>query len=282
MSIINATATTRTRPILLLVVAVLCGCSAQPPLSDIVYARDKAIYPLDHYTPHKTVDNISVAMVPYAPGHNIYADPQPPPQPSVEIEADTETRTDSDTHNGHGLNVLEAGVQPLRLIVLQQGNGEILLDPEHITGVAGNIRYQTYTAAQAIDLVLQSDVFREAIKGSHVRPLLRSILGGEVLVAAVKGGVKGIASGGIVGGTSGVAKGAAGAGMERAYGYEKALRQLITREYNDQALKRQTLYPGYHTDGLIFLPSQKGITRIDIPAYDMQTKKAVLISLELQ
>lgn len=259
----------------------MCGCSTQPPLSDIVYARDKAIYPLEHYTPHKTIDNISVAMVPYAPGHNIYADPQLPQQPPhVEIEAETET-DDTNNNKRNGLNVLEAGVQPLRLIVLQQGSGEILLDPEHITGVAGNIRYQTYTAAQAIDLVLQSEAFREAIKGSHIRPLLRSILGGEVLVAAVKSGVKGVASGGIVGGTSGIAKGAANAGMERAYGYEKTLRQLITREYNDQVLKRQTLYPGYHTDGLIFLPSQKGITRIDIPAYDMQNKKAVLISLEL-
>ena len=258
----------RTLLILLLASAVSGGCSSQPPLSDIVYARSKAIYPLDHYAIYTAVDGINVAVVPYAPGHNIYADPHLPPQP----------RTD----NGNGLNVLDAGVQPLRLIISYQGSGEILLDPEHITGTSGDVRYQTHTAAQAIDLVLQSDVFHEAIKGSHVGPVLRSILGGEVLVAAVKGGVSGMASGGLVGSTSGVAKGAAGITMERAYGYEKALRQLITREYTDQALKRQTLYPGYHTDGLVFLPSQKSITRIDIPAYDMQAKKALLISLELK
>ena len=258
----------RTLLILLLASAVSGGCSSQPPLSDIVYARSKAIYPLDHYPLHKNMDGISIAVVPYAPGHDIYADPHLPPQP----------RTD----NNKGLNVLDAGVQPLRLIVSHQGGGEILLDPEHITGVAGNVRYQTYTAAQAIDLVLQSDVFHAAIKGSRVGPILRSIFGGEMLVGAVKGGVSGMASGGITGSTSGVAKGAAGTTMERAYGYEKALRQLITREYTDQSLKRQTLYPGYHADGLIFLPSQKSITRIDIPAYDMQAKKPLLISLELK
>ena len=205
----------RTLPTLLLVSAALCGCSSQPPLSDIVYARSKAIYPLDHYAMYAAVDGINVAVVPYAPGHNIYADPLLPSQPH--------------TDNGNGLNVLDAGVQPLRLIVSYKGNSEILLDPEHITGVSGDVRYQIHTAAQAIDLVLQSNDFHEAVKGSHVGPVLRSIFGGEVLVGAVKGGVSGMASGGLVGSTSGVAKGAAGTTMERAYGYEKALRQLITR-----------------------------------------------------
>ncbi len=257
--------TRRTLLTLLLASAALCGCSSQPPLLDIAYARNQAIYPPDRYTIHKTMDNINVAVVLYAPGHDIYADPQQP-----------------QTKNSHAVNVLDAGVQPVRLIVSYQGSGEILLDPEYITGVSNDVRYQTYNAAQAIDLVLQSDVFHEAIKNSHVGPVLRSILGGETLVAAAKGGVSGMASGGITGSTSGIAKSAANITMERASGYEKALQQLITRVGTDQALKRQTLYPGYHADGLIFLPSQKNITRIDIPVYDMQAKKTLLISLELK
>lgn len=111
--------------------------------------------------------------------------------------------------------------------------------------------------------------------------MIKSVLGGEIFVEAVKGGVGGVASGGITGGASGVAKGATGTGMERAQGYEKALIRMITQEYTGQAIQRQTLYPGFIADGLIFLPSQAGITEIRIQVYDLNNKKAISLHMKL-
>ena len=86
----------------------------------------------------------------------------------------------------------------------------------------------------------------------------------------------------MTGGVTGVAKGAAGITLERAQGYKKALIQLITTEYTHQAIKPQTLYPGFIADGLIFLPSGVGIEELRIQTYDLKTKKAVLLNLRIK
>jgi hypothetical protein len=70
-----------------------------------------------------------------------------------------------------------------------------------------------------------------------------------------------------------VAKGAVGTGMGRAQQYEKGLIHLLTREYTGQQVKRQSLSPGFLADGLIFLPSQVGITELHLPVFDLNSKK---------
>jgi hypothetical protein len=122
----------------------------------------------------------------------------------------------------------------------------------------------------------------QAIKGSQVGPVIKSILGGEIIIAAAKSGVGGAASGGITGGATGAARGAAGVTLERAQGYEKALVQLITREYTDQAIKRQTLYPGFIADGFVFLPSHSGITELGLQVYDTTAKRPISIRLQIK
>jgi hypothetical protein len=112
--------------------------------------------------------------------------------------------------------------------------------------------------------------------------VLQSLLGGEILLEAVRGGVSGVASGGITGGASAVAKGAAGIGLERAQGYENALIHVITKEYTDHAIARQTLYPGFTADGLIFFPSRVGITRIEIRCYAPASKRAITLAMDLR
>lgn len=239
------------------------GCASRP-LPVVAYPR--AIYPINHYPISAKSGGLSIAAIPFAAGRDVYADPEKSDNPRVKPPID----------------VLQAGVLPVRLILSNQTGHEIALEPDQILGAAGEVVYRPYTPQEAIDLVIHSDAFKQAIKGSQVGPVLKSILGGEILLEAVKGGVGGVASGGITGGASGAAKGVSGVGLERAQGYEKALIELITREYAGQALPRKTLRPGYIADGLIFFSSQAGITEIRIQAYDLTEKRAVPLNLKIR
>lgn len=247
--------------VLCLLFLLTFGCATSRPLPKVVYPR--TIYPLNHYPMSAESNGLKIAAVAFAPGRDLYADPA----------------KQSEEGGGLPLNVLEAGILPVRLIVLNMTEDEILLDPDQITGISGETIHRTYLPQEAVDRVVQSQAFKEAIKGSQVGPVVKSILGGEILVEAVKGGAGGVASGGITGGVSGVTKGATGVGLERAKGYEKGLIQLIAREYTGQAMQRQTLYPGFIADGLIFLPAQAGITELRIQAYNLNNKKTISLQM---
>jgi hypothetical protein len=180
------------------------------------------------------------------------------------------------------MNVLNAGVLPVRLIVWNNSSGELVLDPAEIMGRADDVSYRPYPPEDAVAVVTGSEEFKNAIKGSQVGPVLQSLLGGEMLVEAVEGGVSGAASGGLTGGASGAATGAAGTGLARARSYEKSLVRLIETEYKDHAITHQTLYPGFTADGLVFLPSRVGITRLDIRLYTPETKRTIHLETTLR
>ncbi len=246
-----------------LLLSAATGCAAQP-LPAIVYPR--VIYPASHYPVSAEASGVKIAAVPFAPGRDVYADPAAPSVARADLP----------------LNVLDAAVLPIRLIVWNDSSEEIVFDPNQIAGLAGAASYYPYPPQDAVEIVTHSDAFRSAVKGSQVGPVVQSLLGGEILLEAVRGGVSGVASGGITGGASGVAKGATGVGLERARGYEKALIQLITKEYTDHAIARQTLYPGFTADGLIFLPSRVGITRLDIRLYAPGSTRTISIGMDLE
>lgn len=239
------------------------GC-ATTPLPKIIYP--KAIYPMNQYPVSAESEGLKIAAIPFGPGRDIYADPSQPLREQSELP----------------LNVLDAGVWPVRVIFLNESGDEIMIDPNQIIGMAGSVSYRTYTPQEAVDLVVQSKVFKDASKDSQIGPVIKSLLGGDIFVGAVKGGVSGITSGGIVGGASGLAQGATSTGMERAQGYEKALIQLITGEYTTKAVQRQTLYPSFITDGLIFLPAKAGIMEIRVQAYDQNSKKAISLLMKVK
>lgn len=250
--------------ILFFLASSLWGCVSVKPIPNLIYPRP--IYPISRYPMASESAGVKAAIYPFAPGRDVYTDPAKP----------------AERDGGLSLNVLDAGVMPVRLILLNEGEEEILFDPDQIRGMVGEVAFRTYSPQEAVDLVTQSKEFKEAIEGSQVGPVLKSILGGEIFVEAFSGGVSGVASGGITGGASGVAKGAAGVGIGRARQYERGLIQLLTREYTGQQIKRQTLAPGYFADGLIFLPSQVGITEIAIPTYNPSTKKSILLKVGME
>lgn len=100
------------------------GCAAKP-LPKIIYP--KAVYPMSHYPVSAESEGLAVAAVPFAPGRDIYGDPSKP--------ADEQAKP--------SLNVLDAGIWPVRLIVLNETGDEITIDPSQIIGMAGPVSYRT-------------------------------------------------------------------------------------------------------------------------------------------
>lgn len=247
----------------LLLCLAAVGCVAAP-LPQVVYVS--AIYPQSRYPTSAEAEGIAVAVVPFAPGRDVYGDPTLP-------ERGRDPRS---------LNVLDAGMLPVRVIVWNNSREEIVLDPEQIMGLADGVAYRPHSPSDAVAVVTGSDEFKNAIKGSQIGPVLQSFLGGEMIGEALRGGVRGVASGGVTGGASGMAAGATGAGLSRARGYEKSLVQLITAEYTDRAITRRTVYPGFTVDGLIFLPSRVGITRLEIRVYAPGSQQTIRLETELR
>ena len=89
------------------------GCASKP-LPNIIYP--KAIYPIGHYPMSAESEGLAIVAVPFAPGRDIYADP------AKQVEK----------QGGLVLNVLEAGVLPIKLIIWNHTKGELLIDPDQI------------------------------------------------------------------------------------------------------------------------------------------------------
>jgi len=246
-----------------LLISLLEACASPANLPNIVYPR--AIYPLESYPTRSESTGFKAAAIMFKPGKNIYSDPSTP-DPEVIVSS---------------LNVLAAGLLPIRVILSNESADEILIDPEQIFGMAGTVIYQSYSSQEAVDLVLGSREFKEAVKGKQLGPVFQSLLGGEILLEGIKGGASGAATGNVVEAASGVAKGAAETGLTRANGFEHTLEQLLRKE-SEQVIHKQTLYPGYLTSGFVFLPSQPKIDKLVIKAYAIKSQKAMPISINLR
>ncbi|MEW6324162.1 MAG: hypothetical protein AB1515_02120 [Nitrospirota bacterium] len=239
-------------------VAALAGCASKqlPPL-----IFPQSLYPADSYPVHVTMAGVTVGLVPFTPGQSLYLDPK---RPAVEV--------------AHvPLNILQAGVFPLRIIVTNRRDGEIMVEPSQVFCLSEETPYKTYQPQQAVNLIIKSDVFKEALKGTRVGPLLKSIFGGELLFSAATGGVGGVARGGLTGGVSGVASGATKTAMDRANQYENALTRLLTDQAEMQALRTQTLSPGFTIDGVVYCPSTLPIRALHLTVYDRTNEESIPI-----
>jgi hypothetical protein len=193
-----------------------------------------------------------MAVVPYVPGVGMNIDPKQP------IEAPDDVP----------LDVLQAGVFPMRIILSNRGNGELVVEPSQFFCLGGTTPYKSYPPQRAVNLIVQSDIFKNALKGTSVGPLLRSIFGGELIFNAATSSVGGVVRGGVIGGASGAATSATSTAMARAYQYENALTKLLNDQMEAGALKSQVLMPGFTTDGILYCPSTVNVQAIRVTLYD--------------
>ncbi|HUJ79959.1 MAG TPA: hypothetical protein VLY45_06565 [Nitrospiria bacterium] len=238
-----------------------CANKKLPPL-----IFPQSLYPAEAYPIHTSEDGVIVAAVPYVPGVGMNVDPKHPAIAPDDVP----------------LNVLEAGVQPIRLIFTNRRDGEILIDPTQMFCLNGDTPYKSYPPQRAIGLIVQSDVFKAALKGTSIGPLLKSIFGGELIVSAAESSVGGVVRGGVVGGASGAASSATRTAVERATQYETALTRLLYDQADLAALKTRTLMPGFTSDGVLYCPSNVNVQAIRLTLYDKTNEQPLSLLCPLK
>ncbi|MFC1481092.1 hypothetical protein ACFL6E_02470 [Candidatus Neomarinimicrobiota bacterium] len=239
---------------LLTALPLIFGCAPPPLLPPIIYPQ--RVYPVLNYPFSATQAGVEIAAIPFAPGKDIFADP-----------SDTNS-----TLKAGSLNLLDAGIQPIRLIIWNNSQDNIVIFANQIFGISETSHYFTYKPQDAVGLVVHSAGFKASLKGSRVGPVMRSVLGGRVPLSAAKG----MSKGGMVGGTTG----ALSAILEPASAYERGLTRLITRVYTEHAFKEYKLYPGHLARGLIFLPSHSEIRKLQIVGFNIDKHKAVVLEID--
>ncbi len=234
------------------------GCAGKklPPL-----IFPQSLYPADSYPIHASTGGVIVGIVPYAPGRGMNIDPRQPTAPPEEVP----------------FNMLQAGVFPFRIIMTNRRDGEVVADPSQFFCLSNETPYKSYRPQQAVNLVVGSDVFKTALKGTSIGPLLKSIFGGELIFNAATSSVGGVVRGGVTGGAGGAASSATGTVMARANQYETALTKLLNDQADMGAFKSQTLMPGYTTDGVIYCPSTIAISGIRLTLYDRTNEEPINI-----
>jgi hypothetical protein len=246
------------RVVLLAGVLIFAGSCAKklPPL-----IFPQSLYPAESYPIHTSMAGLIVGAVPYVPGVGMNIDPKHPVTTPDDVP----------------LNLLEAGVLPIRLILTNRRDGEIMIDPSQFFCLSGDTPYKSYPPQRAVSLVVQSDTFKEALKGTSIGPLLKSIFGGELIFNAATSSVGGVVRGGVTGGASGAATSATRTVMDRANQYENALARLLSDQAEINALKSQTLLPGFTTDGILYCPSTVGVQAIRFTVYDRTNEQPLSV-----
>ena len=241
----------------LLMIALLVGVGCAPtkpkakPLPPAIYPA--IVYPISHYPFSTNVDGLEIAAIPYVPGKNVFANP-------------------SDTTSGVTdtvLNIIDAGVQPIRLIIWNKSSDIIVIDPSQIFGLSNSANYFPYPPEDAVNLVVKSDIFREAVESNKVGPMIESLLGSAELLSTAIMGVPGLTIGS-----------AFSAYNEPADTYVKQLTKLITKIFNETALVSYTLYPEYLVHGLVYLPSHSQIETLRIIGIIPKQQISTLVEID--
>jgi hypothetical protein len=248
----------------LLVGTLIIAGSCAKKLPPLIFPQ--SLYPAESYPIHTSSADFVVGAVPYVPGVGMNIDPKQPTNPPDDLP----------------FNLLEAGVYPIRLILTNRRDGEIVIDPSQFYCLSETTPYKSYPPQRAIGLVVQSDTFKKALKGTSIGPLLKSIFGGELIINAATSSVGGVVRGGVTGGAGGAATSATNTVMARANQYENALAKLLSDQAEINALKSQVLLPGFTTDGILYCPGTVNIRAIRLTVYDRTNEQPLSLFCPLQ
>lgn len=222
-------------PVLMIFFLVSClACAANPS------PRPKVQVSPQQYPHFQDLEGVAVAVVPFDGWRDVYGDPRDskPSQPDFDW--------------------LRAGVRPTRIILANESQQAVFLDPSQITCVDDQgVSYQVYAPREAGDAVVSSEAFQAYLRGGLKGALIGGALGaglGAALGAvsgcrgyAGWGAARGAAWGGTFGGVQGLFVGAAGSRAE----LEHRVRHLI----NTQQFPEKVLSPGMTQEGLVFFPT---------------------------
>jgi hypothetical protein len=221
-------------------------------------------------------DGLAVAVVPFDGQRDVYWDPADPKPVKPDFKW------------------LQAGVRPTRIILANDSQQAVLVDPAQVTCVDDQgVTYQAYTPQEAGDAVVASEAFRAHLRGGLRGAIVGGALGAGVGAAAgaVSGGrdyydywgyrryrgidaAEGAAWGGALGGVGGLVVGVARSRDD--------LERRVRRVIDTRQLPATVLRPGMTRDGLVFFPATPlQAVRLVVADPDRQAARTVHIEVSL-
>lgn len=159
------------------------------------------------------------------------------------------------------LDYRKAGLQVVNLVITNQGSGPIPLSQSAVIGKAGDIFYQPYTLAEATQLITDSGMFQEAVKG-----FAAGALGGAAAGAAL-GAIFGAFTGSPgYGAGLGAAAGAATGGVVGAVDYSSRLKGTVHDDLSGKMWGDRTVPGGGTMAGFLYFPA--GVNQVVLPLPD--------------
>ena len=175
------------------------------------------------------------------------------------------------------VDFVRTSVIPVRVIIQNRGNREILLDAKQVFGVTpeGDF-YQSYDLDQSTRIIRRSEIGTSMATGAAVGALAGAAIGAGIGagIGHASGGSgdvgRGAGAGAIIGGTAGGLGGAA-AGVD-------AIEQQVRREMRRADWGAQVVYPGEMKTGYIFLP-KADFNEIAFNLYDLIDRQPISSAL---
>jgi|WetSurMetagenome_2_1015567.scaffolds.fasta_scaffold22137_4 hypothetical protein len=213
--------------------AGLPACATRPLLRPVVQSHP------GQFPFNVQVKGLAIAVVPFDGWRDVYEDPANP----------RFARPDFDW--------LKAGVRPTRIIVVNESQQAVWLDPSQVSCIdSQGTAHQAYTPREAGDLVVASRAFAAHLKSGLKGALVGAALGAGVGAAlgavgpygnSAAAAAGGAAWGGAMGGLQGLFLGGAGSRAD----LERRVRTLM----ESRQLPAAVLSPGLTRDGLVFFPA---------------------------
>jgi hypothetical protein len=231
----------------ILIIFVFFGCTHFQ--SNVVPIKQPSAYPN-----HVNVDGLIVAI-----------------EPLRDVEA---------LKQQFGVDLSNADVLPVKLIVKNEGDHEVEIDSTQIFGLlADGTMYNAYQLDQATGRIRHSEIGKEMAVGAAIGAAAGIVAGaaaGAAIGAAAGGGSDSVALGAAIGGgVGGVSGGVVGA-TERGDAISAKIRRELRRlDWGDRVI-----YPGKLIYGFLFF-SRKDYQKIDINIFDIMTNKTTVVSLPL-
>lgn len=178
-----------------------------------------------------------------------------------------------------GVDMSEADVVPIRIVVRNDSKDEYYIKAEQIFGRTANADlYPAYRLDQSIDRIRRSEIGKAMASGAAVGLIIGAMVGaaaGAAIGEATSGSAgQGAAIGAAVGGTSGGASGAA-AGADRTS-------RAIKSELRRVDWGNRVVYPAHIEHGFLFMKPGIAYEALEVLLYNVNRRKNTRIDIPLR
>lgn len=177
-----------------------------------------------------------------------------------------------------GVDMTNADVVPLRVVVRNDGTEEFYVQAEQIFGKTANgDLYPAYRLDQSVARVRQSELGKAMARGAATGIIVGAMVGaaaGAAIGGAVDSPAAGAALGAATGGTAG--------GLSGASAAADATSRAIKSELRKVDWGNRVIYPGRIEHGFLFLKSGVAYEALEVLLYNVNQRRNTRVAIDLR